>query len=167
MKTHSKAAPGIYPFKDPCPWEACTAMFSEPGEPAHCPDPVSWHSQRTWYSPEWPKAHLTSIPGLPFPMGENQSQLLSLATQIVPNLRFTYPQRARGCSFGGTCFVLSGIQEMNHMEYKRAGPLVPQPGALHIRFLGSAPWPEKESLVFKQSGWLNHLDGTMASLSCS
>lgn len=36
---------------------------------------------------------------------------------------------------------------MNHMEHKnRAGPLVAKPGALHIRILGSAPWPEKEGL---------------------
>lgn len=33
------------------------------------------------------------------------------------------------------------------MEHKsRAGALVAKPGALHIRILGSAPWPEKEGL---------------------
>lgn len=36
---------------------------------------------------------------------------------------------------------------MNHIEYKnRAGPLVAKPGALRIRILVSAPWPEKEGL---------------------
>jgi len=93
------------------------------------------------------------MPGLAFPMDENQdqrvlavSQLLPLATQIVPSLRFTVPESSGGAPLEGL-LCSEWHSEMNHMEHKnRAGPLVAKPGALHIRILGSAPWPEKEGL---------------------